>query len=92
MKLNKTALESYARHLLGAVVSAIAAIGALTGQSPVDFSSGDWWAVANSVWVAVVPVAIRYINKQDPAFGRIAEAVAKEAGKKIKSKSRPSKK
>ena len=43
MKLNKAALDSYGRHLLGAIVSAIAAIGALTGQSPVDFSSGDWW-------------------------------------------------
>jgi hypothetical protein len=92
MKLNKAAIDSYGRHLLGAVVSAIAAIGALTGQSPVDFSSGDWWAVANSVWVATVPVALRYFNTKDPAFGKVAEAVAKEVGKKINSKSRPSKK
>ncbi len=44
MKLNKAAIDSYGRHLLGAVVSAIAAISTLTGQSPVDFTSGDWWA------------------------------------------------
>lgn len=92
MKLNKAALESYGRHLLGAVISAIAAIGAMTGKSPVDFASGDWWAVANSVWIAVVPVALRYFNTKDPAFGKVAEAVAKEVTKKINAKSRPSKK
>ncbi len=92
MKLNKSALESYGRHLLGAVISAIATISALTGLSPIDFDSADWWTVANSIWVAVLPVALRYINSQDPAFGRVAESVASEVGKKIKSKSRPSKK
>ena len=85
-------LDSYGRHLLGAVIAAVAAIGALTGKSPVDFGSGDWWAVANSVWVAIVPVAMRFFNTQDPAFGKIAEAVTKEVGKKINAKSRPSKK
>jgi hypothetical protein len=92
MKLNKAAIDSYGRHLLGAVIAAVAAIGALTGKSPVDFASGDWWAVANSVWVAIVPVAMRYFNSKDPAFGKVAESVAKEVGKKINSKSRPSKK
>ncbi len=92
MKLNKSAIDSYGRHLLGAVVSAIAAISTLTGQSPIDFTSGDWWAVANSVWIAVVPVAMRYFNGKDPAFGKVAESVAKEVGKKINAKSSPSKK
>lgn len=92
MKFNKSMLDSYGRHLLGAVIAAVAAIGALTGKSPVDFASGDWWAVANSVWVAIVPVAMRFFNTQDPAFGKIAEAVTKEVGKKINAKSRPSKK
>ena len=92
MKFNKSMLDSYGRHLLGAVIAAVAAIGALTGKSPVDFASGDWWAVANSVWVSIVPVAMRFFNTQDPAFGKIAEAVTKEVGKKINAKSRPSKK
>ena len=92
MKLNKAMLDSYGRHLLGAVIAAVAAIGALTGKSPVDFASGDWWAVANSVWVAIVPVAMRFFNTQDPAFGKVAEAVTLEVGKKINAKSRPSKK
>jgi hypothetical protein len=35
---------------------------------------------------------MRYFNSKDPAFGKVAEAVAKEVGKKINSKSRPSKK
>lgn len=87
MKLNKAALESYGRHLLGAVISAIATISALTGLSPVDFDSSNWWAVANSLWIATLPVALRYVNTKDPAFGRIAESVGKEVGKKIKAKS-----
>jgi len=92
MKLNKSMIDSYGRHLLGAVIAAVAAIGALTGKSPIDFASGDWWAVANSVWVATVPVALRFFNSKDPAFGKIAENVAKEVGKKINAKSSPSKK
>jgi hypothetical protein len=40
---------------------------------------------------AVLPVALRYINKQDPMFGRIAEAVAAEGMKKLTKKS-PAKK
>jgi hypothetical protein len=90
--MNKAILDSYGRHLLGAVISSVAAIGALTGKSPVDFASGDWWAVGNAVWVAIVPVALRYFNTKDPAFGKVAESVAKEVGKKINAKSRPVKK
>jgi hypothetical protein len=31
---------------------------------------------------AVVPVAIRFLNSKDPAFGRVAQAIATEALKK----------
>jgi hypothetical protein len=31
---------------------------------------------------AVVPVAIRFLNSKDPAFGRIAQTIATEALKK----------
>jgi len=91
LKINKAAIESYGRHLLGAVISAIATISALTGLSPLEFNTQEWWTVANSVWVAVLPVALRYLNTKDPAYGRVAESIAKEVGKQIKSKSSSSK-
>ncbi len=44
----------------------------------------------NAGLAAVVPVAIRYFNKKDPAFGRIAEGVLSKAtaelGKKAAAK------
>jgi hypothetical protein len=35
---------------------------------------------------AVVPVAIRFLNSKDPAFGRVAQAIATEALKKTAPK------
>ena len=92
MNINKAILESYLRHLGGAIFSAIATVSALTGQSPVEFGSDDWYAVANALWVAVLPVLVRYFNKKDPAFGKVAEAVGAEVGKKLKPKSKTRKK
>jgi len=86
--MNKALIESYLRHLGGAVFSAIATVAALTGKSPVAFALDDWYAVANALWVAVLPVCVRYFNKKDPAFGKVAESVGAEIGKKIKSKSK----
>jgi hypothetical protein len=40
---------------------------------------------------AVLPVALRYINKQDPMFGKIAEVVAAEGMKRLTKKA-PAKK
>lgn len=91
MTINKLVLESYLRHLGGAVFSAIASVSAITGQAPLQFSSNDWFAVANALWVAILPVAVRYFNKKDPAFGAVAEVVGKEVEKKLKEKSKPSK-
>lgn len=87
MTINKSVLESYLRHLGGALFSAVATIATITGKSPVGFESTDWFAVANSLWVAVLPVLFRYFNKQDPAFGKVAEALAGEVTKKLKAKS-----
>lgn len=92
-KKTKALLESYARHLLGAITTAIVIAG--NGASPISFSADQWADVANALWVAVIPVALRYINKKDPSFGIIAEAVAKDAekalDKKIRAKKTPSK-
>lgn len=85
--MNKAILESYLRHLGGAAFSAIVGVSTVSGLSPVAFGSGEWFGVANALWVAVLPVLIRYFNKKDPAFGKVAEAVAEEITKKLKTKS-----
>jgi len=85
--MNKAILESYLRHLGGAVFSAIVGVSTVSGLSPVAFGSGEWFGVANALWVAVLPVLVRYFNKKDPAFGKVAEAVALEVTKKLKTKS-----
>jgi hypothetical protein len=63
--MNKALLFSYARALLATVLTAIFAVGKL----PFEFTAQDWYGIANAVWIAVIPVAIRYLNPNDPAFG-----------------------
>jgi hypothetical protein len=67
--MNKALISSYGRSLLATVVTAIFVVAQSGGKLPFEFSSQDWYAVANAVWVAVIPVAIRYLNPNDPAFG-----------------------
>jgi hypothetical protein len=52
-------------------------------STPLDFGSSEWLLVANALWASLVPVALRFVNKKDPAFGRIAEAAAADVSKKI---------
>ena len=59
-KQQKSALESYARSVLGAIV-AVAATG---NYAPDDLGKA---AVA-----ALIPPALRWANSSDPAFGRKA--------------------
>ena len=87
--MNKAAIESYARNLLGQVIAACMVVGQAKGiSSPLDFGSAEWLLVANALWGSLIPTALRWANKKDPAFGRVAEAVAKEAGKKLAAKSK----
>jgi hypothetical protein len=80
----KAMLESYARNLIGQVMGAISIVMATSNiSSPLDFGNGEWLLVANSIWASLVPVALRWVNKKDPAFGRIATAAAAEATKKL---------
>jgi hypothetical protein len=84
--MNKAALESYARNLLGQVIAAVMVVMQAKGlATPLDFGSGEWLLVANALWGSLIPVALRWANKKDPAFGRIATLVAAEAGKKLAS-------
>ena len=57
----KAILASYGRSVLGAAVAAYSA----SGGSPT--------AALNAVWAAAIPVAMRYLNTNDPAFGKGAE-------------------
>jgi type IV secretory pathway TrbD component len=85
----KAMVESYGRHLLGAIITAVVIVG--NGASPLSFTVDQWADVANAIWAATIPVALRYINKKDPAFGRIAEAVVNDAQKALDKKIRAKK-
>ena len=77
-------IESYVRNLAGQVIGAVMIVMQTSNAAtPLDFGSGEWLLVANALWASLVPVALRYANKKDPAFGRIAEVAAKEVSKKL---------
>jgi hypothetical protein len=91
----KTMLDSYLRNLLGVVLALVTTTMASAGlSSPLDFGTSEWLTVANGLWAALVPTLLRYINKQDPAFGLVAEVAAKEVSKKLSeaAKKAPAKK
>lgn len=54
---HKAIIASYARSLLASAVATYSAT-----QDPT--------ATLNAVWAAVIPTALRYLNKNDKAFGR----------------------
>lgn len=58
-KTDKAMLVSYAWSFLGAALA-------------VFVSTGDWKMAANALWAAVLPVAMRYLNPKDSAFGKTA--------------------
>jgi len=63
-------LISYLQSLLATALTAALAIG----KSPLDFTSADLKMIANSVWVAFIPVVIRALSKNDHAFGVNAQS------------------
>jgi hypothetical protein len=82
--MNKAMLESYARNLLGQIIGGVVVVSSTTGiGSPLDFGQGEWLLVANSLWASLIPVALRWVNKKDPAFGPFAETATKTVTKKI---------
>jgi hypothetical protein len=85
---NLEMLKSYGRHLLGAVITAVVVVG--NGKSPISFTADQWVEILNAVWVAGIPVVLRYFNKKDPAFGKIAESVAADTKVALEKKIRAS--
>lgn len=84
--MNKAALESYLRNLAGQVIGAVMIVSQTSGVgSPLDFGAGEWLLVANALWASIIPTALRWLNKKDPAFGRIATVAAAEVTKKIEA-------
>ena len=56
-KQNKALIASYARSVLGAAVATYTA-------------TQDWKLTLNALWAAALPVAIRFLNPNDSAFGK----------------------
>lgn len=82
--MNKALIDSYLRNLLGVVLALVATAMTNAGvASPLELGTGDWLTVANGLWAAAVPTLLRYLNKKDAAFGRVAEVAAAEVSKKL---------
>lgn len=56
---NKRMIASYARSVLGAAVATYSA-------------TSDWTMALNSLWAALIPVAMRFLNPGDTSYGRNA--------------------
>ncbi len=91
--MNKAMIESYLRNLAGQVIGAIMIVSQTSGVgSPLDFSGAEWLLVANALWASIIPTALRWMNKKDPAFGRIATVAAAEVTKKLATEAEKAKK
>jgi hypothetical protein len=61
--------------------------GVLTAVSPLfAISCKDGWAYLAAVVAGVIAPALRAIDKNDPAFGLVADALVVEAKTKVKKK------
>jgi hypothetical protein len=58
---NKKMIASYARSVLGAAVATYSA-------------TSDWKMALNALWAALIPVAMRFLNPGDNAFGKNAQS------------------
>ena len=61
MKFNVEALVIWAKWLVGMVVGTIYGIG----KFPLDLTTADWKHVANTLWLALVPVVIKWVNPKN---------------------------
>lgn len=88
MKLTP-AIESYLRNLVGQVIGAVMIVAQTAGvASPLEFGLSEWLLVANALWSSAIPTLLRWANKKDPAFGRVASAAAAELSVKLAEEAR----
>lgn len=59
--MNPKVLEVWAKWFTGMVVGAIIGIG----KFPFDLTRSDWHHIANTVWLAAVPVIYKWANPKD---------------------------
>jgi hypothetical protein len=83
MKINQALIQSYARNLLGQVIGAATIVSSTTHVGIANFGSHEILLVANALWASIVPVALRYVNKNDPAFGVVADVATKAVTSKL---------
>jgi len=91
MKINQAMIESYVRNLVGQIIGATTIVAATTNLTILSFGGHEWLLVANSLWASLVPVALRYFNKKDPAFGVVAELATSAFTKKLDAALKPKK-
>lgn len=58
---NKRMIASYTRSVLGAAVATYSA-------------TSDWKMALNSLWAALIPVAMRFLNPGDSSFGKNSQS------------------
>ena len=58
MKFNNKVAELWAKWFVGNLLTAVVIIG----KSPLDFTSTDWKHAANTIWLALVPVIMAWVN------------------------------
>ena len=78
----KAAIASYGRSFLAAIVTAFMATGGDLFALDADTAKG----ILAAGIASILPVALRYANKKDPAFGRVAEIAATEGMKRLTKK------
>ena len=61
MKINTKVFEIWAKYFVYSLITAIGVIG----KSPLDFTAHDWKQSINAVWLALVPVIIKWANPKD---------------------------
>lgn len=61
MKFNNKVLEVWAKWFVGITFGAIYGVG----KFPLDFTTADWKHVANTVWLALIPVVVKWVNPKD---------------------------
>lgn len=89
MKINQAMIESYVRNLVGQVIGAATIVAATTHVSIANFGGHEVLLVANALWASLVPVALRYANKKDPAFGLVASLATAAVTKKLTETATP---
>ena len=61
MKFNSKVLDLWAKWFVGNAITAIMVIG----KSPLDFNVSDWKHAAHTVWIAALPVIVKWANPKD---------------------------